>query len=108
MTLSNLALRLSDSILGKVSFVLCPLSFARRERNEQRTSDKGQLSSPVDLPQNHVDRANTRHRVRDQAALDHLGQGLQVGKRRSAHVAAKWLGRPASPLVIPYFPARRL
>src|SRR5438094_9711233 len=106
MTLSNLALRLSDSILGKVSFVLCPLPFARRERNEQRTSDKGQLSSPVDLPQNHVDRANTRHRVRDQAALDHLGQSLQVVIRRSAHGAAKWLARPVTHQANPQLHAR--
>src|SRR5437016_13544140 len=106
MTLSNLALRFSDSILGKASFVLCHLSFvicplsflsfvakaASETSSAQVTKDKGPSFSPVDLPQNHVDRANARDHVRDQAALEHLGQGLQVGERRGAYVAPKWFG----------------
>src|SRR2546427_7530994 len=115
MTLSNLALRFSDSILGKASFVSCDLSlvlpvvccegskrdFFSTSDKGQRTRDKGPSFSPVDPPQNHVDRANARDHVRDQAALEHLGQGLQVGERRGAHVAPKWFWRTVAHHVDP-------
>src|SRR5690349_13530699 len=55
-------------------------------RDESRPGTIPRAGSSVDVPEDRVDAGDDGHRVGDEPAAHHVGQGLDVDERRGPHV----------------------